>query len=228
MSIRNIAFLLALIGLTFAGTTVSGSERHDNFLSKNQIGIRLGAWANQGDEIPDLLITPNVYFESKVNSSSFYFEGYYAHRILKQLLAEFSIGVANRGSVTIKEQGITDFGNLMVYPILISARIYPIASADTRIQPFVSVGGGIYYGRQTVQISNYYFDATYRERSATDLDISLSGGIDWLLGSSLGLELRTGYHPIHFAKPLLTAKNYDAFTITVGIKYLYKSKQAKR
>ncbi len=227
MGIRNTTLFLVLIGLIFIGTTTFGSERHDNFLSKNQIGVRFGAWANQGDDIPDLLVTPDIYFESKVNNTSFYFEGYYAHRILKQLLAEFSIGVANRGSVTIKELGITDFGNLMVYPILISARIYPIASADTRIQPFVSVGGGLYYGRQTVQISNYYFDATYRERSATDWDISLGGGFDWLLGSNLGLEFRSSYHPIHFAKPLLTAKEYDALTVTIGIKYFYKPKQAK-
>ncbi|MDF1544114.1 MAG: hypothetical protein P1R58_03310 [bacterium] len=228
MSVRNSVIWLMLIGLVGLGASASGSDRQDNFLSRNQIGVRLGGWINQGDDIPDLINVPNVfYFESKVRDGSFYFEGYYAHRLLNQLLAEFSVGVANRGSVTIDEQGVTDYGNLMVYPILVNARIYPFGSIDSRFQPFVSVGGGVYYGRQSIQITNdYYYDASYRERSATDFDIALAGGFDWLLGSNLGLEFRSGYHPIHFATPLLTAKDYDAVTVTVGIKYFYKPNKA--
>ena len=221
-AIGLIVFLMPLV------SPAKASEYHDSFASRNQVGVRLGGWVNNGDTIPESFNFSGGLFESKIHKGSFYFEGFYAHRVFNQLLLEFSLGVSNRGSVTIQQGNLSDVGNLMIYPVLIHARLYPFGFVDSRLQPFATFGGGLYYARQTIQFTNDYFDATYREKSASDFGLSFGAGVDWLLGSNLALEFYGRYSPIHFAKSLLTARDFDSVSLTVGFKYFYKSQEKKR
>ena len=220
----------ALFLTVFSGI-VSGAEeekKKPTLGRKHQVGVRLGAWINSGDTPPPLLIdtTYNAQLETSIKDASFYMEGFFAYNIFPQTYLELTFGIVNRGSVTLYEAGDTDVGNLLVYPILLHLKVYPLSSFGTRLQPYVSVGGGIYYGKRDVQITTnyYYYYYNINEDSQTDFNYALGGGFDWLLNNKLALDLNVKYMPISFSKSLVTIKDYEAMTISLGIKYLYGNK----
>lgn len=199
----------------------SSSWAQSGYNQRHQAGVRLGVWSNRGDASPLSDSTDN--FKSNIKDECFYFEGYYARRIFQPMMIEGALGIVNRGSVTFIENGIENAGNLLVYTILVKAKLYPLASLKIRLQPYLTLGGGFYYGRRTVQFTtnSTYYDY-YGEQTASDFDFVFGGGIDWPFSSVLGLEASVKYMSIGFSSSLLTVRNYDALAICIGLKYIYK------
>ena len=209
-------FLFILV--VFVGASPSWAQR--DFNAQHQAGARLGVWSNRGGIPPSSDSEGN--FESSIKEECFYIEGYYAHRIFPPVMIEGSLGIVNRGSVSFREDEINNVGNLLLYTILIQAKLYPLVPLKTKIQPYLTFGGGLYYGRRTVQFTtNSAYYQHYGEKTASDFGLAFGGGIDWPLSKVLGLEASAKYMLIHFPDPLLTVRTYDALAICVGLKYLY-------
>ena len=218
-----ILFLVA--GIATTGAAGTDPPTKTSFNDQHQLGVRLGVWANQGGTVPEWLLSidSSSTMETKVNDASFYFEGYFGYRWWSQAVIEFSLGIVNRGTVTLSDADGTDVGNLMVYPLLVHLKWYPLAPFERKFQPYLAIGGGLYYGRRSVQLttsSYYYYDNGLNEQSEMDFNYALSAGIDWPVSSSFGLEMNARYSPIYFSNTLLTVRDYDAVTVTVGVKYL--------
>lgn len=219
--VRCLILSCALLSLASWGT--AQADDYQLFKQKHQAGIRLGVWANNGETPTDSV----GVFETSFKDANFYFEGYFAYRLFSQAMLEFSLGIVNRGSVTFREAGATNVGSVLVHPILLQLKLYPLASLKAKLQPYLLAGGGLYYGRRSVQFTTssdvYYYGLA--EQSGTDFNYVLGGGIDWPIATTIGLEAGIKYMPIEFSKGLQTIRNYDAVAFTVGVKYLYSSKK---
>jgi opacity protein-like surface antigen len=189
------------------------------------VGLRLGFWSNQGDKPPEGGSSGDFSYRTHISNANFYFEGFAAYRLARPLMAELSIGIVNRGSVTLNEGNITDVGNLLVYPMLVHLKFYPLATLNARFQPYITAGGGLYYGRRNVQITTSYYYSGFAEESSTKFGYSLGGGVDWPLSQIIGLDLNVRYMPIKYSDPLVTVSDFSAFTVAVGVKYLYAGKK---
>jgi outer membrane protein W len=193
------------------------------FRAKNQLGLRLGAWANEGQTPPeaDTNTTTGESFRTNINGTNFYFEFFGSLRLTDMIRGEFSVGTVNRGSVTIQQNTFSDIGNLNVFPFLVKARIYPLIKTNSRIQPHVAAGGGIYYARRNVQFTNNSFYYTgLNEDSEVDFNYVLSAGLDYVASSVIAVEAQASYMPIKFSNELVGITDYGAVGITVGVKYL--------
>ena len=227
---KNVFFAFGLLMLLAGGAFAQDSDEGDllTLNGKSQFGIRLGTWINAGDDPPELLTSDDEFsiLETNISSVNAYFEGYYAHSLFPQTFREFSVGIVNRGSVTVQEGNITDIGNLVVYPFLLHLKFYPLSMTASKIQPYVTIGGGLYYGRQDIQFTNLsdFYLASINGESETDFNYALSGGADYILSDKIALDFSVKYMPINFSKSLITVQDYGAVAATVGIKYLYGGK----
>ena len=212
---------LLIFVITLSLFACSASEASQVVLRKHQAGIRLGVWSHQGGVIP--ASDSSGTFRSNINKESFFLEGYYGYRIFPALVGEFSLSIVNRGSVSFEESGTSNVGNLLVYSFLLHARCYPLVMVKSKIQPFVSVGGGVYYGRRSVQFSSNFYYAAYNEESGINLNYSFGGGFDVQLSNSIALETGSRFMSVNFSKELMGIKDYDALAFWVGVKYLYQS-----
>ena len=213
-----LCLLVAVTSPVFAAEEASPAE---TFSSKNQVGGRLGVWANLGDTPKE--DTAGV-FKTSIGDASFYFEGYYAHRFHPLLMGEISLSIVNRGSVTFRVENRDNIGNLMVYSFLLNAKVYPFGSTGWRVQPYVAGGGGLYYGRRSVQFtSSIVYYPGLDEESATDFNFTVAAGFDYPLTDNIGLDFNARYVPITFGDPLMTIDDYEALAFSVGVKYLYQS-----
>ncbi|MFH1374715.1 MAG: hypothetical protein ABII79_13065 [bacterium] len=214
--------LMAAVILIHAESSLAGDSLL--FHDRHQTGARLGMWANSGES--PVASDPNGMFETNFHDACFYIEGFLALRLSRPLMLELSAGVVNRGSVTFIQNNITNHGSVQVHPILVQLKFYPLFATSSRLQPYLLAGGGLYYGRRSVQFttsSNIYYGI--QEQTGTDINYTLGGGCDWPLGSTVGLEAAVKYMPVQFSKGLQTISNYEAVALTVGIKYLYTSKK---
>lgn len=190
------------------------------FNRQHQAGIRLGVWSNQGESPPETDSART--FETSISDENFHLEGFYAHRLWSFLMLEGSLGLVNRGSVTFREEGADNVGNMLVYSILVHLKFYPLSGLETKLQPYITTGGGIFYGRRSVQFTTNVFYTGFGEQSETDLNYALGGGVDYPIGTTIGLEAGVRYMSISFSEPLLTVRDYDALAFFVGVKYLYE------
>lgn len=220
---RRWALLLVCLGLTGATYAAEPGETSlDSFKRSHQIGVRLGGWANLGDN-PPVRDTADL-FETSFHDASFLFEGFYAHRFTPALMGEFSLGIVNRGSVSFRIGDRENVGNVLLYSVLLQGKLYPLASTSWGIQPYVTGGGGIFYGRRTVQFSSsidYFYYPGLDEESATDFNFAVGGGFDWPIATQIGLDFNVKYLPISFGEPLMTVEDYGALAISLGIKYFH-------
>jgi len=219
--------LLALLATTaFAQEPEEKSETSTT--RRHQAGVRLGTWINTGEEPPEYAESTDGLSALKTNIKNVnaYFEGWIAYNLFSQAYLEFSIGIVNRGSVTVQDGPFTDVGNLILYPFLLQFKFYPLSAGASKFQPYVAAGGGIYHGRQDVQFTtdNIYF-ATMNEDNETDINYVLSGGVDWYLNDYLALDLNLKYMPITFSHELATIRDYKAASVTIGITYLHRKKK---
>ncbi len=218
--------IYGLLVFIFGLSSFSVTEASQLTLKKHQAGLRLGVWSHQGGVIPasDTAGT----FRTNINKESFFLEGYYGYRIFPALVGEFSLSIVNRGSVTFEEAGTSNIGNLLVYSFLLHARCYPLVMVKSKVQPFVSIGGGIYYGRRSVQFSSNYYYAAYNEETGVNLNYSFGGGFEVQLSNSIALETGSRFMSVNFSKELMGIKDYDALAFWVGVKYLYQSEKKEQ
>src|SRR5574341_1879746 len=153
--IRSV--LLSVLLFIFALVGVGQCDELDlveKFSKSHQLGMRLGAWANLGGLPPDTLFNPstNSIMATELTNSNFYFEGFFGYRLNEQLMLELSLGISNRGSVTLSQNGSTEVGNVIIYPVLLQMKLYLLSMTDLGLQPYVFGGGGMYHGRRSTQV----------------------------------------------------------------------------
>jgi len=199
----------------------------EKFSKSHQLGMRLGAWANLGGLPPDTLNFTNARMATKLTNANFYFEGFFGYRLNEQLMLELSLGISNRGSVTLSQNNSTSVGNVIIYPILLQMKLYLLSMTDIRFQPYVFAGGGLYYGRRSTQVSSSGIIYLDDQESEADFHYSFGGGIDLPLGRSVAADLNIKYMPIMFSKTFVAINDYKGIGITLGIKYLYSFKRGE-
>jgi opacity protein-like surface antigen len=215
--------------LVFVAATLSAQERaaseRTGFAWKHQAGLRLGVWGNMGNLPPQSDTSGASKYEADIKDASFYFEVYFAYRFHPAIMAELSIGIVNRGDVTVEETagGYTDtyYGNLTVYPVQLRAKFYPFASTTGKLFPYLSGGVAVYHGRHDIQFTTDPFFIS--ENARTSFSYTLGAGIDHPLARQVGLDLNVTFMPINFSKELFFVKDYEALTVTVGVKYLFQA-----
>jgi len=228
--------VLPVVFLAFAFFLISNAISQElglveKFSKSNQLGLRLGAWSNLGELPPTLL--PNygnssADLETKFSDANFYFESFFGYRLNEQLMLELSLGISNRGSVTLSQFGSTEVGSVIIYPILVQMKLYLLSMTDLRFQPYVFGGGGMYYGRRSTQISSSGYIFTNSTESKTDFHYAFGGGFDWPLSKSFAMDLNIKYMPITFSKSFVAINDYRGIGITVGFKYLYSFKKGDK
>ena len=224
--------ILAFVLLWGASVSAQDSEPGliERFSNTHQFGIRLGGWANMGGLPPDTLYSSisTAVLETKLSGANIYFEGFFGYRLNQQLMLELSLGISNRGSVTLTNAGSTNVGSVIIYPILLQMKLYPLSTTASRIQPYFFAGGGLYYGRRSTQISSSGFVSDLDYESESEFHYTFGGGIDLPLGPSIAADLNVKYMPITFSKKFVALEDYKGISITIGIKYLYSFKGVQR
>lgn len=223
-----VSVLTATVLLLSATPSAGADETNaaDQFHSRHQAGVRLGVWRNQGDIHPAEAVVGNQILSTNIGGGSFYAEGFFAYRLTRSLMGEISLGIVNRGTVTIDENNTRDIvGNLLIYPILAQLKIYLPVAGDWHAQPYFTAGAGLYFGRRDVQFttSDALFTGSNQE-TATKLSYVLGGGLDWPIGTVISLGMDAKYMPINYSKGFVTVNNYNAVVITFGVKYLIARK----
>lgn len=224
-----LALLLAgLMVVPVSAQTQQQPSTLDLFSRQNQVGIRLGAWISTGDDVPRETFTDpgsGESVEADIATGSFIAEAFYCYRAWPNVAFEFSFGLSNRGdviSITPTPVGdIRDIGTLNVYPILLQVRLYAPLNFGSRMQFYVSGGGGVYYGRNSIQISNDIYNSQFRESSDTDLNFVAGAGFDYVLADQFALGLNAKYMPISFDDELLRTSDWSAATVAVSVMYLF-------
>ena len=237
-SLKAVAAAISLLALMALPAVADDNQpdKIDNYLKSHQVGIRLGAWANQGDTPADSVVaSPGsdwLYYLTDFTDGNAYLEGFFAYRLNPYLGAELSVGIVSRGDVTLQDNliGQTSFGSMVLYPILAKARFYPLGPAHTKFHPYVMAGGGLYYGKHDVQIIDNYagLTADLDQSSETVFSYVLGAGVDWPVAEVMALGLQAQYMPIDFSKDLVGVQDYSSFTITVGVQYLFHAKGNKK
>ncbi|MDD3732371.1 MAG: outer membrane beta-barrel protein [candidate division Zixibacteria bacterium] len=223
-------YLLIIMVLAFLPTPgksqVQVRDSYDKSLpfdKRHQAGIRLGVWLNQGDE-PSGRDSSVVSYKMDIGNTNFYFEGFGAYRLNPRLMFEFSLGFVNRGNVTLYDGRYSYVGNLVVYSILAHVKLYPLPRMLGKLYPYITAGGGLYYGRHDVQFTtDYDFFRVFNEKSGTDFNYVVGGGFDWPLSGTIGLDMNVKYMPISLSNTIVDISNFDALSISVGVKYLFES-----
>ena len=217
--------LLILPGLMAAQVQVSDDyDKTAPFDKRHQAGARLGVWFNQGDEPLDRTSVEGYSYKTDIGNSNFYFEGFGGYRLNSRMMFEFTLGFVNRGNVTVFD-GIDSYvGNLVVYSMLAHVKFYPLPRLFGKFYPYVTAGGGLYYGRHDVQFTtDYDFFRVFDEKSGTDFNYALGGGLDWPLSSTIGLDFNVKFMPISLSNELVEITDFDALSVSVGVKYLFIS-----
>lgn len=214
----GLALCLAAAGSPAADQqAASGTD----FNRRHQVGARLGVWGNLGGSGPQADTIGSSYYDTDIKEASFYLEGYFGYRLSRPLVMELVGGIVNRGDVSIDDNGESFIGNLVLYPIQLRLKLYPLSGTASALQPYIMGGGGLYHGRNNIQFSNSYNPfIRYIGESQTDLNYVLGGGVDWPVAGSLALDINAAYFPIHFSKDLIFIRDYKAITVTVGAKYV--------
>ncbi len=226
--------LLLLAVLLLTGSSVWSQQQSEQpesvYLHSHQAGIRLGAWANLGDSpLDSLQLTSTAYYLTDFSGGSFYFEGFLGYRISRLLVAELSVGIVNRGDVSLFDLD-SFYGSLLVYPILLKARVYPVGKVGGRFYPYLLAGAGLYYARHDIQIvsSSYGFYGFIEEDSETRFGYVVGGGFDWPLASVVALDFNVQYMPIDYSTKIIGITDYSSLTVTIGVKYLFSSDKDKK
>lgn len=210
IAVLTLLFLLSLCA-------ASSAQEKADFYNRQQVGIRLGGWLNQGGLPVDTF--PNLKID--VGNNSFYAELYGAWRVFNRGYLEVSLGFANRGEVSVSDSdGAQYVGNLVMYPILVQMKYYLPGFRRASFKPYFEGGGGLYLGRHSIQFADiYYIDI--QEPSRTKFSYVIGGGFDWPLSQSISLDFNSRYFPFEFSEELFTVNDFSAVTVTVGLKYLF-------
>ncbi|UCC43867.1 MAG: hypothetical protein JSU65_12225 [Candidatus Zixiibacteriota bacterium] len=234
MCIKYMTVALSVFLLLVVTATAQAVDPAVLFGKQHQAGVRIGAWANLGDLPLKEDSVGSSSFISDIGSGSFHFEAFAAYRISRLLVGELSVGIVNRGSVQLKYTdlgGTTSyFGNLILYPILVKLKAYPLRQGLGRLNPYLTGGGGISYARHDLfaASSESYFPGYLEEESAVSGSLVLGGGADWPLASVVGLDFQVQYIGVRFSNGMFETKDWTGLTVTVGVKYLFESKKKNK
>ncbi len=210
--------VIVLAALMPADGYTQEQDRH-HFYTQHFAGGRFGVWVNAGDKSP---VTESQYDAEDLPGSAVYGEFFYAHRLLPVLALEISVGIYSRGEIKYYDEIDTYEGTVNLYPVNLSAKIYPLAAIRRlSIHPYVQIGGGVCHGKRD-KID--YFNYVWYEDSETKLTYTLGGGVDFPVAEQVGLTANVRYTPIEFGDALAEYKDYSAWQITVGVGYLFKNK----
>jgi len=202
------------------------------FNRQHQAGIRIGVWSNRGDtpgqNLPSNISTAGEDF----NDANFYFEGLVGLRISTLLVAELSVGIVNRGEAILNEDSNSTnyIGNLLVYPVLAKLKVYPLSGLAPKFHPYLLLGGGIFHARHDIQFATggtASFLPFLEEKSKTSFNFVAGGGVDLPLASVIALDFNVQYMPIKQSTALIGVDDWSSLTFTIGVKYLYRSKDKK-
>ena len=225
---KKITILSFLILLLAVSSIFAETEQQTTTTKKHQVGVRLGIWNNSGGTHPSSLvdISTGDSLTISIKDVNFYIEGYYAYNFYSSWFSEISFGMVNRGDMQYySTSSLYDFSNILLFPILLQLKFYPLLSSNGKFQPFIGAGGGVYFAKQSLQFSNDYYAQYRNSDSETDFNYTLSGGFDWQLRSNFSIEVQTKYMPITFSNYFIGEKDYSATTITIGLKYKYNNKK---
>lgn len=215
----SIAIVLLV---SVSGAQPLAAEKRTGFAWSHQAGIRLGVWSNLGDIPPAADSSNGARYEADIKDGSFYFEAFFAYRISPVVMIEGSLGIVNRGDVTVRDSYGDDYiGGLTLYPFQVKGKFYPLGASKGRMFPYVTAGAGVYHGRHDIQFSSDPY--MVNGNSKTAFSYSVGGGIDYEATKMVGIDLNISYLPVKFSDELFEVKDYRALTVTVGVKYLFQS-----
>jgi len=207
----------------FAISPVSALDKevvHERRLDADysMVGVRLGIWSDQGGNI---IINDND-IDADFPSTSFFSELFYAHRFTPAVMGELSLGVGSRGEATIRWFDDEYIGNINLYPLLVQLKVTPLSGKTLSFHPYVTVGGGVVFGRYTPQVIRSldpYYDQYFIEKTETDFLATVGGGVDLAVAEQFGLNLSVKYYPITFTDGLAGVKDYSGLSVGIGFSY---------
>lgn len=213
---KQILILAVCILCLISGSAIQAGEADPfGFFSKKYIGGRLGVWVNTGDDL-----TVN---NENTSNSSFYGEFFFSRNIWPALAAEFIIGLYGRGDIEIQDAGNTYQGQLNIYPILATAKLYPLAGfSGMSLRPYLQAGGGLVIGNRPVfrYIYSGYYDA--EQETEVAFAYTLGGGIDFPVADQIALTANVRYTPADFGGEFDGVKDFSGYQITFGAGYIFK------
>ena len=222
---KKIILLAILFSLVVSNISAADTELEAFNTNRHQVGLRLGTWGNNGAIHDSPLVDGNDSLIISFKKVTAYIEGFYAYNLFSSIFAEISFGVVNRGDIQYYSLGNYDFSNLLIYPLIVQFKTYPLQNVNSKFQPFVGGGGGFYFAKQDIQFTNDYYAQYYNINGAskTDFNYTISGGFDWLIRENFALELQGKYMPIKFSENFIGERDYSSTTITIGFKYKYNN-----
>ena len=191
------------------------------FLDYNFAGGRIGVWSNTGD----IAITGDSA-ELEFSNSSIYAEFFYAYRLWRPVALEFNLAIYSRGDVEYLRDSTlgTIVSSVNLYPIMVSAKIYPLYKFERApIHFFIQPGIGLVIGTQNIIDYDQYYDYGYgSSETRAKITYTLGGGFDWPVADQIALTLSGRYVPVSFGKALARLNDYSGWTLTLGIGYIFK------
>ncbi len=217
---------VVMMALILAGSAAALEKGPVNSLREarySMVGVRLGAWiSTQGaNTVQDLTV------KSKMPDAGFYTEVFVDYRVVPVMFLEGSLGIASRGDAVIEFAGSRYIGTINLYQALFQIKFSPLAGVSEKFLPFVVAGGGVAWGRQSIDfVTNYnYFDyQEYASRTETDFLPVIGGGIDFPVAEQVGLNVAVKYHPIKFTNPLVGVKDFSGTAVSMGVAYYFHKK----
>jgi opacity protein-like surface antigen len=226
IGMAGAAFLLAVISFLPVRAVEVTASKGEMLRQSHQVGVRLGVWSNAGDKPVASNSIGSLQYVADINDATFYAEFYLGIRVMRPLMVEVSAGITNRGDVTVRNDLYDYYGNISLYPINVRLKLYPFAGTRSSYQPYLLAGGGMHIGKNNIQFSTDYY-AAYNERSVTDFNFVVGGGLDWPVSTKVALDLQAAYLPTTFSKELFGSRDYSGVTVTVGVKYLLPTLHGK-
>ena len=220
-------FILVIILLIANGVAIAVEKRSEDKLLEarySMVGLRLGFWADMSET--DGIVDTTI--DADLPNAGFYTELFIDYRVARPLFVELSFGIASRGDIVILNADDRYIGTLNLYPVLLQLKLAPLAGRMRSFQPFLIGGGGLVFGRQSIDIIDYgpdpYYNVDLLTRTETDFIGVFGGGIDLALSEQLGLNFTTKYHPVQFANSLAGARDYNGMSFSIGVSYFLNKK----
>ncbi len=222
---KTVLIIISLLFLVFiqSGQALDLTKKYE-FYDKHMFGGRVGAYSNTSDEVP----SADEFFSPEFKSGSMYAEFFYAHRLIEPIMLELSMGVFKRGEIQYdRGTGLIDKA-VLIYPFLLSARIYPFYKMKSRVHLFLQPGMAVIYGRRDIVDPNYIDISSGEYLTSTESRASwtyfLGAGLEYQLLKNIAITSSVKYMPADFKEPLAGVEDYTGWTLTFGIGYLINKK----
>jgi hypothetical protein len=218
-----LAGLLVVLSV-HSGAVEKQPENRPTRSDYSMIGLRFGVWIDQGGS--HSIMGDSLFAD--MPDAGFYTELFYDHRLLSFIMLEASLGIASRGDAVITSGAARYIGAIYLYPVLAQIKFMPLGGGKSAVQPFISGGAGVVFGRQAtdfVRTSDPFFDPYLGNKTESDFTAVFGGGVDLALSEQLGFNVTARYCPINFSSTLAGVKDYSGISFSLGIAYfLHRNK----